>query len=269
MKEQLDLVNAGFSKVAPFYEAEDASNPIIYWARGLAREAVTERISAPASILEINAGTGADALWFAQKGYRVHATDIADGMLEFLLKKAGRFGDHELFSVQKISFTDLLNVERAPFDCVFSNFGGLNCIPDLSVLRPGLLYALKPGGMAVLVFMPPLCLWEVGYALRGNFRFAFRRFQRNATANIHGLKIQTYYHTPRKLIRSLGPEFHWVTQRSFSLLCPPMNMMRIYERFERFGPALMRIDEHLGRVPLLRSMGDFCIVVLRRASTAK
>ena len=35
---------------------------------------------AAGSILELNAGTGTDAVWFAERGYRVHATDIAEGM---------------------------------------------------------------------------------------------------------------------------------------------------------------------------------------------
>jgi cyclopropane fatty-acyl-phospholipid synthase-like methyltransferase len=33
-------------------------------------------------------GTGEDAIYFANKGYRVHATDISTGMLDMLQRKA-------------------------------------------------------------------------------------------------------------------------------------------------------------------------------------
>ncbi len=34
------------------------------------------------NILELNCGTGEDALWFAKKGHKVLATDISEKMLE-------------------------------------------------------------------------------------------------------------------------------------------------------------------------------------------
>jgi methylase of polypeptide subunit release factors len=85
------------------------------------------------SILELNAGTGSDAAYFADKGFLVHATDVADGMVNAIKEKAARLP--ERLTVQQLSFTELESVEGAPFDLVFSNFGGLNCIPDLRLSR--------------------------------------------------------------------------------------------------------------------------------------
>ena len=42
----------------------------------------------PLHILELNCGTGKDAVWFADKGHNVTATDISDKMLEIAKNKA-------------------------------------------------------------------------------------------------------------------------------------------------------------------------------------
>ncbi len=68
--------------------------------------------------------------------------------------------------------------EEPPFDLVFSNFGGLNCLSlqQLSALAPHIDTALKPGGYFVAVVMGRFCWWETLYfLLKGKWASAFRR----------------------------------------------------------------------------------------------
>ncbi len=260
-KIDFDAINKGFSKEAEIYESDEETNPIIRWARVLVRQAVTQSIPTGGTILEINAGTGIDAAWFVGQGYTVHATDIADGMLSAARKKAEAAKPGEKFTVQELSFTELEQVEHAPFDGVFSNFGGLNCIADLSLVTRGLKKVLKPGGRIIWVVMPPVCPWEMVLSLRGEWRKAFRRLRRGGVlANVSGTQIMTYYYTPRQVQQALGSDFKIETLQSFSLFCPPMNMMGLSRRFPALTRALMRMDEYFGRLPFFRGTGDFFII---------
>jgi len=259
-----DAINLGFSRESQFYDADDDANLVNRWARGLVRETVARYIPPGKSILEINAGTGADALWLAKRGYRVHATDIADGMMAAVRSKIEMSGLADRFTAQQLSFTELEQTMNAPFDGVFSNFGGLNCVPDLSVVARGVCHVLKPGGWVIWVIMPAICPWELLQILRGHWHTAIRRLRRGGVmANVRGAQIMTYYFTPRQIRRVLGSAFRVEYLQNFSLFCPPMYMQGFSKRFPRLTENLMRLDEYLGRLPLLNNWGDFIILSAR------
>jgi ubiquinone/menaquinone biosynthesis C-methylase UbiE len=257
----LNNINRGFSHEAEIYERDDAGNPVIQWMRGIIRNEVIQHVPSGGNILEINAGTGIDAQWFCQNGYRVHATDIADGMLDVLKKKSAQT---KSMSVQKISFTELHNTTNAPFDCVFSNFGGLNCTPDLLPVINGMKKVLKPGGLVVWAFMPKLCPWEWIYVLKGDLRTAARRFKKEgASANVGGESITTYYFNARDVIHSLGREFEVLHLRSLSLFCPPMNMRGFIKRAPGVVKWLMKFDTTLGKIFPFNQIGDFLVLTAK------
>lgn len=69
------------------------------------------------------------------------------------------------------SFTQLDALKaRGPYDAVFSNFGGLNCTPDLDKVLASFNSLLKPGGVATMVIIPEFCLWEALLVFKGKFR---------------------------------------------------------------------------------------------------
>ena len=161
-----------------------------------------------ARILELNAGTGIDAAYFAGQGYAVHATDIAPGMLAAAAEKAASPGLRGRLTVQACSFTELSQVDGAPYDYLFSNFGGLNCAADLGMIARQVPRVLRPGGRLTWVIMPPVCPWDLGLALRGEFDHAFRRLRRGGTlANVAGVRIRVTYFSPAQVLRVLGEDF--------------------------------------------------------------
>ena len=89
---QEQAVTAAFNKQSPFFDAIYSSNSIIKYKRERVRSHVQKFLKPNSAILEINAGTGEDAVFFAQQGHRVHATDIAAGMREVLVEKAKKNG---------------------------------------------------------------------------------------------------------------------------------------------------------------------------------
>ena len=82
-------------------------------------------------ILELNCGTGVDAIHLAERGVEVLACDVApahdpDGTPANRI--AERSGASRLSRAWPRKIFDACS-DEGPFDGVFSNFGGLNCVP--------------------------------------------------------------------------------------------------------------------------------------------
>jgi ubiquinone/menaquinone biosynthesis C-methylase UbiE len=262
-----DSLNRGFSGKARVYDAYGAGHPIVEWSRAQVRRHVLALLPAGARLLELNAGTGADAAFFAERGCWVHATDLADDMVAEIRRKAAAPQLGGRLTVQQVSFTDLDRVTGGPYDLIFSNFGGLNCVPDPQLALRGLGRLLKPQGFATLVVMPPVCPWEVAQALRGRFTTAFRRLRPGgATAHVAGAYFKTYYFTPAQVRRALGPGWHTASLRSLGLFSPPSYLENFARRHARLYRRLAALDERCGGWPVLNTLGDFFILTVQRVS---
>lgn len=260
----INAVDIGFSRKAELYDAYCANHPVIQWARNQIREQVMGCIPLGASILELNAGTGSDAVEFVKCGYRVHATDIASGMIAAIDLKIQKLSGDRKLTVQKISFTDLEHVTGGPFDLVFSNFGGLNCIPDLRDSTRSFSKILKPGGYVVWVIMPPFCPWELAQLARGKFRAATRRLHADGVlANVEGAQVRTWYHSAKSVRNSFPPEFELIHKQAISLFCPPSYMDKFFARLPRLTQFLLRLDERLGQGAPFYNWGDFVVYTFR------
>jgi len=259
----------GFSAMAEEYDALAESHPIVVWMRARIRALVEAQLAPGGSILEINAGSGVDAAFLAARGYRVHATDVAPGMLAAIADKAqsGTVGGR--LTYEMLAFDALAQVEGGPYDLVFSNLGGLNCTETLASVARQLPGVLKPGGSVVWVIMPPLCPWELAQALRGHFKTARRRLAKDGTlAQVGGAYIRTWYHAPGKVEAALGPAFRVVSLRSFCLFAPPSFFGGFVRRHTKLSRLLMRLDDLLGGLWPFNRCGDFCALVALRVTPA-
>src|SRR5688572_31548965 len=117
-------------------------------------------------ILELNCGTGEDAVLFSEKGFNIVATDVSEEMLKITQEKVQQYSMQNRISSQFLdldSFDDSLFEKK--FDLVFSNFGGLNCInpESLQKLLTKLPSILSPEDRFVAVIMPNMSLMEPVY----------------------------------------------------------------------------------------------------------
>jgi len=167
-ENNFDTIAEAFSRTAEKYDAFADDHPNQARMRNKVYAHVQQFVPSGSRILELNCGTGTDAVELAHCGYRVHATDIAPGMLERLRNKVHQNKLGGQISFQQCSFTELDMVQGKPFDVVFSNLGGLNCIPDLSAVIKQLPKVLRPNGLVTWVLMPPVCLWEMAEIFRGH-----------------------------------------------------------------------------------------------------
>lgn len=265
--ESLATIADAFSATAEKYDAFAEDHPHLTRIRTKVYEHVARVVPSGARILELNAGTGTDAVALAQRGYRVHATDIAPGMLARAQDKVDRLPPHlaDRVSIQQLSFTDLDVVEGAPFDAVFSDLGGLNCTRDLRPVAASIARVVRPGGVAVLVLMPPICLWELATALTGQFGLATRRLRRGGTrAHLEGRYFQVHYFTPERAIRALGPAWDVLSIEGLSVITPTAESRGLARRHPGAYRALAWLDDRLAQHWPFREWGDFYILSLRR-----
>ena len=257
-------VAQAFSLTAEKYDRFALDHPNLSRMRGLVYSHLQRHLPPGASILELNSGTGTDAVNLARLGYRVHATDIAPGMLARLRAKVSELGLQEQVVVQDCSFTELERVSAGPFEGVFSDLGGLNCVPDLSLVAEKLPRLLKPGGLVTWVLMPPICLWELATALTGDFRFAFRRLAPHGTrAHLEGRYFKVYYFSPARACKAFAAQFRLLSVEGISVFAPPAESKNLALRHPRLYRLLCELDNLLtGKAPF-RGWGDFYILTLR------
>jgi len=256
-----------FSLKAAIYDDFGEDHPNLARMRARVRDHIRSLVSPGSRLLELNAGTGADAAHLAAAGYRVLATDISPGMLARAHSRAADPETEGRLTVRPLSFTDLALLDEAPFNLVYSNMGGLNCVPDLEPVTKELPRILAPGGYAVFIIMPRVCPWEWAAVLRGDFRTAFRRLRPGGTiANVEGIGVPTWYFTAGRAAAAFGDGFERTGLESLALAAPPADRKSFAHRRPRLFKMLTRIDDRIAQLPPFRGWGDFYILTMRRTT---
>lgn len=257
-------VAEAFSRQASGYDDYDEKNVILQWMRRRVRAHASRFVRPGDRILELNAGTGIDAVYFAHQGCRVHATDVSDGMIEQIRKKIEKENLQDWLTVQQCSYAELHNVKERDFDFVFSNFGGLNCTPDLTAVAEELNKLMRPGAFATLVIMPRISPWEMIMALKGNLHHAFRRLHRGGSeAHIMGVYFRSYYFSPGQVVHWFGHRFEKMRLEGLGAWSPPPYMENFPIQHPHLYSRLTRLDEFTGRWPLLNRWADHFILTLK------
>ncbi len=257
----------GFDTIANSYDALFTRSRIGSAQRDLVRRYLRTLLpeGMRLNILEIACGTGEDAVWFARKGHAVTATDASQPMLDAASAKVAAEGLRTLVQLRLLRAEEIIAARAGePYDLLFSNFGGLNCLSPsaLGRLAPDLRTLLKPGGRLVVVVMPRFCAWETLYfLLKGDLANAFRRRSSGAVrANLGGAHVATWYHSPRSLAKLLGPSFRLAECRPVGLSIPPSYLEPFIAARPRAFRALAALDRGLSGWTFLASAADHALL---------
>lgn len=265
IEAHLETVNRAFSAQSLHYDEADLANPVLQQWRRQVYDHVHRFLAPGASILELNAGTGIDALYFSNRGHQVLATDLSGGMIERIQEKITSKRTDNL-AVQQISYDQLQSLQGQKFDYIFSNFGGLNCIQDLSVVTQSLEKLLNPDGFVTCVIMPHLSLWELSWMLKGQWKKAFRRWNRDgALAHVEGEHFTTYYHSLSKIKKAFGPCFKFVKSEGLGVLTPPPGSSGFVRKNPEINLFLNKLDRTLRHSFPFNRWGDHIIVTFQRS----
>ncbi len=256
-----------FGRQAPEFDKLYRSDTIIRYKRNRVREHMENFLQPGSQILELNAGTGEDAVYFAGKGHRVHATDIAEAMLKVLDQKVKEQQLEKLVSHEQCSFTNLDNLWlQGPYDHIFSNFAGLNCTGRLGKVLGSFEWLLKPGGYATLVLLPRFCLWETLLLFRGKFKTAFRRFtgRKGAKAKIGGEVFRCWYYNPSFVRRHLRNSFEVRSLEGLCTIVPPSYIENFAEKHPRLYHFLEKKENRWKNKWPWKVAGDYYIITLQK-----
>jgi SAM-dependent methyltransferase len=258
-----------FDSVADIYDGPRGNNALIQRMRELSWRLVAQQIAAPARLLDLGCGTGIDAAHFARTGYSVLATDWSPQMVARTAERASTPAVSGRLTAVRVGAHELEQLDASydcAFDGIYSNFGPLNCVPELSAVSRQCARLLKPGGQMLFTVIGRLCPRELAHYLpRLRIRRAMTRFARAMTpVRLNTHTVWSRYYTPREFYRSFALEFEHVSHRALSLFLPPPYLIDLHERRPRRGRALAWLDDRCGRWPLLRNAGDHFLIILRR-----
>jgi ubiquinone/menaquinone biosynthesis C-methylase UbiE len=260
MAEALDP----FSTVAARYDATFSDLPAVNTIRARMYDLLTRYVRPGGKILQIGCGTGVDAVWLAEHGYAVVATDPSAAMLETARVKV----PPELSSLVTFLQLSAERLDRAypgSFNAIFSNFGGLNCIQDMRSVFSQCKTLLAPRGILVLCLMNPYPLWE-SLTFLGTFQWqkAFRR-KTSVPVNVPvgGGVVQTWYHPLRRIIACASSDFAAEEIVGLNIFSPPPSSQRFRGAYPTLVSLLERLDRVLDAIPPFSQCGDHIVVVLR------
>ena len=254
---------AAFDGLAQAYDASFTASALGRSLRALTSERLDAALARCGRVLEIGCGTGEDAIHLALRGVDVVATDPSPAMLRVAAEKAKRMGCDRRIDFRCLPM-ERLGAELAGerFDGTWSNFGAINCVPELDRAVTGLASLLDAGAPLAWVAMGKHVPWEWAWFLaRANPRKAFRR-QRTGGAVWRGVRV--VYPTPAELERTLAPYFTATRLAPLGAILPPSYAQDWLANRPRLLAALTRAERAAQRCSPLAALADHYILEARR-----
>jgi ubiquinone/menaquinone biosynthesis C-methylase UbiE len=263
---QEELVSKAFSDQSVKFDHITSNNPMEVLFREFTRQKVSEYIKPGEHLLELNCGTGLDAVFFAQQGLSVLATDNSQGMLQQATEKIKQQKLEDKIQFLQCSFNALSGLPSGKtYEQVFSNFGGLNCSDDLGKVIEQLDPYLKKGGMVHWVMISPLCPWEWFSLLKGRFSYAFRRLSKNGVeSKIDGNPFMTYYYSTGYIKKHFGEKYKVLQLHSMGCFLPPTYKEEFPKKWPRLFSLMRFLEKHMSGLWPFNRFGDLYLISLQK-----
>lgn len=269
---QPQVFSAPFDAIAARYDETFTSSVIGRTQRAAVWKELTKAFRPGDRVLEIGSGTGVDACHLAERGVEVLASDPSSQMIEIAARRITQCGVQTLVRTRVLRAEEISSLTaNESFDGAFSNFGALNCVGNLRVLAKSIARLVRPGGIVLLCWMGPFCLWETLFYLgHGNARKAFRRLNRRGVSARLADKafVQVRYPSVRTLVNIFGPEFRLNSVQGIGVAVPPSYLESWARSNLRSIEFCERFDSRFAHWPVFRLMGDHVLVRLERAGVS-
>jgi SAM-dependent methyltransferase len=259
---------AAFDSVAAGYHDSNATNPILVDMRRRVLEAIGVHVPRGARILDLGCGPGTDDETLALAGYEVTAIDSSKSMVGEAERRIARADLRDRVRIHHLGIHQLDLLPPFAYDAAISNFGPLNCVPDLRDAARQIAIRLRHNAVLIASVIGRVCPWEIAlYSARGDFARAGVRFVRDGVAvPLNGRTVWTRYYGPGEFERAFGEHgFTRVSVHALGLFAPPPYMDAFATRHPTLLTRLSRLDAMVGGWPVLRRWGDHFLIVLRKA----
>lgn len=215
-------MNQIFDAAAANYDADFTYSPVGKAQRNQVWKYLLPLLHANAAVLEVNCGTGADAVFIAPKVKTLLATDISRAMLAEVEKKKTAVPLTNC-NITQLDVTKLEALNGKGFDLLFSNFGGLNCLSpeQLQKFSADSFAKLTTGGYLCLVFIAKKCFWErIYFSFRQTINRGRRLRSGGTPTTIDGLSFLTHYYSVEELKHTFS-QFQFIQAAPIGLFVPP------------------------------------------------
>jgi len=260
-----------FDQLAPGYDLSFSERLPARWLRQRVLDRVSRCLPGKARILDVGCGTGDDAIWFASQGHDVVATDVSAGMLDVTRRKRAAV-PREVRAKLAIARYDATGrsdaLPKGEFDLVFSNFGALNCIQDLRPFFEDIHGHTASSGTVALTLMGPFCLWEtIGFAVRGDWHRAARRWNGHSTYKLDAAVQAVWYHTVSAVKAMAGHRFEVLDVSGVGVFVPSTEFFPVCEARPGLFRSLAKVESKIGASWPFCRMGDHFLILLRPRRT--
>jgi ubiquinone/menaquinone biosynthesis C-methylase UbiE len=216
-------------------------------------------------VLEVNCGTGEDALWLVKQGANVLATDISESMLEVANAKTG---DKDI-QWKQMPAQDIAQLAPDTFGTIFSNFGGLNCLSpaEMEQFKNGCVKVQAYEDQLVMVLMARKCIWErfyYSYIQKDPSKAKRRSAKDGAEAVIEGKSARVYYYGPKEIKRLFKKEYRHVNTKPIGLFVPPSYMEDAFRKRKILFTLLVLLDKVFGNFSFLSDHADHYIIFFEK-----
>jgi SAM-dependent methyltransferase len=264
---QLRETQEAFDSVAADYDGPRGNNYLIQEMRREMWNWLEGTFRPGARIIDLGCGTGLDAVHMAVNGRHVVATDWSPQMVERTRNRAAHASVDEQVTALNVGSQELEKLDGAgTFDGAYSNLGPLNCVPDLRDVSDQCARLLKPGGSLVFTVIGRVCPWEIAHYLRqGRWARAKIRFARDVVPiGMNNHTIWTRYYRPKEFYRFFHADFDLSHFRGLCVFAPPPYLASVRDRYPQLHRRLWQMDRKMAGLPLIRSMGDHFLIVMKK-----
>ena len=259
---------AAFDRIARDYDQIFTDSLIGRAQRDAVWKVLTRTFRANEKVLELNCGTGEDAIFLAANGVSVLSLDASPQMIARAEQRLQQNSPQIPAVFRELPTERIGDLHpETQFDGAFSNFSGLNCVADLGAVASSLAGLVKQDGRLVLCLSTRFCLIEILYYLAvGQWRKAFRRCKGYSDVTLDGLQFTVYYPTLRKIRQTFAPDFRLSFFTGIGVAIPPSYFEGWVRRHPGLIPLLSRVETLLASFPILRSTGDHVLLCFEKVS---
>ena len=260
------VAGRAFDSIADEYDLVFTNSVIGRAQRAVVWERAAALFPAGSRILELNCGTGEDAVFLASKGISVTACDASIRMIDQASSRRlaeGSQGSVEFRLLPSERLHELPPAES--FDGAFSNFSGLNCVPELDQIARELSERLCSAAPVLLCLSTRFCAWEMlHYLAHGDVRRALRRCSGFNRAKLGPEVVPVYYPTLRSISKSFQPYFRLNSVVGVGICVPPSYMEEWVARYPGLFRVCKSIDSLIHEWRGIRVLGDHMLLHLER-----
>jgi ubiquinone/menaquinone biosynthesis C-methylase UbiE len=236
--------------------------------RGVVWDALIDTFEPGAHILELNCGTGEDALFLAGHDVSVLACDASVQMIDTARRRMQSEDPEAAIEFRVLATEQLSKLGREEsFDGAFSNFSGLNCVADLHLTAHQLAGLVARGAPVLICLSTRYCILEIAwFVLHGQFRKAFRRTSGVATVKVGEYIVKVHYPTLRAIRETFSPYFRMRSCTGIGVAVPPSYLEPMVRKHPCLLNVLRAVDRVLAPLPWFRTIGDHMLIRLERVA---